>query len=544
MLAFHFINGLKNLGHQMSKIKINIFAYDDHAEASKKIIEKIFLYTDYEPNIDMKCPAIGTEIHPFCNDFPKANGFDKYDFAFIDIELNDDPSEKNSPFDYHPDGYEGGTIILPTLRQQAPWLPVIGYSRLYDRGEKDVKYNPLFLISASTYLFDVQIPRSQMNSDLLDHSWVDLLLKKAQFNRIKACIGDEIEFIGNVPEISFSHGLDDDLSQKLGTDINEILQIAFYFAKSIFVEPFIEGQSGSSVVKIFVTHKDELADESVWVIKFNNSPSKLHQEITAHHRMRRKGIPFAMMVPTLYQNVLFNNNVSLIGYQFASDFVPLSSHLNDLTTFNDVLKKTKDQFQAYYSNSSRARKGFINIILEYLNSNGHIGPVLSENGNTSLEKFFKSISTKNYPRILNKSINHEEMLIHGDLHLDNIMINEPLNSIIFIDFAHSCIGPKVLDISKMYVDILVRMRDSYKKSMVTWPTSNEKLKNLLEKLFSTFKFTIEDSNQIALLNFFIIYHLLDNLAYNIEDKDLSLWLKNIIAKLDIKRDIIDNCSDS
>src|SRR6266545_6724773 len=79
------------------------------------------------PEIDYRCPK-NRDI-PFGCALPEGPEFNKYDLALIDLEL----FPITSDLDYVQEDLRGGTEVLPYLRQEAPWLPVIAISRLFKR---------------------------------------------------------------------------------------------------------------------------------------------------------------------------------------------------------------------------------------------------------------------------------------------------------------------------------------------------------------------------------------------------------------------------
>jgi hypothetical protein len=76
--------------------------------------------------INYQCPLHREERFGGCQ-LPAGPGFDGIDLALIDLELFP-PLEFVS---YSPGDLRGGTEILPYLRREAPWIPVIAYSKLF-----------------------------------------------------------------------------------------------------------------------------------------------------------------------------------------------------------------------------------------------------------------------------------------------------------------------------------------------------------------------------------------------------------------------------
>ena len=466
--------------------------------------------------------------------FQKKEIFDGYSFGFVDVELDPDFKKDRQK-------YEGGVDALPFLRENAPWLPIIGYSKHYALVDstKPEELNYLISAFAGMFSFDIRIPRLVLGSTKNNSSDVLTLLNAAQTNRFISCMG-EFPHFEYKPEIKIPERLKTELNNNY-EEFESLIEKLFWFSKKVVIENFVQGHSGSFVLKAYTDlGENHLGEESIWVIKVNKSPSKLHKELKSHQLMCRKGIPHAMMVPLLWPNVISDGNCAIIGYQFAKDFSPLSAKLSSKIEIISALDKISNDFNSFYNNSVADRfiirdilKTHIGLIeLDIVNVVKKLDPIL--------KKLLKNYINNDEDSILDKSFNLENCIVHGDLHCDNIMINisndGKENNVLFIDFAHSKKGPVVNDISKLFVDIIVRLSETEDEEFKGFDEGHviKGISDSIKKIFDINNLFNNESD-LFVLNLFIIFQVFKYLDYYKHDAKKVKWLKHYLeynAKID------------
>jgi len=336
----------------MSKIKILVV--DDMPNIKKTITEGL-KKMGYEPEIDLKVPT--SDSYPFGCDFPSPNNLGNYDLALVDLELDPD---KREGIMYEPQDLGGGTYILPYLREHSPWLSVIAISRLYDNIDNH------FLSIASSFGFDGQIYRRSFSSQTFNRPLFDTLLKHARLLRRNACMGLIPKISENNPEIDCSVDCDSRLKQ-INPDWQNFMKLIFWFAEKVVIVRGNSGYSGSVVLKAFA--RISIADggeESEWILKINESPTKLQREVVSHQKMSKKGINHAMMVPILWPSVLHENKMAVIGYQFAKGSEPASKYLKNASQVISMLSQIENSLHEFYNNQVKDRTILSEIIKDWI----------------------------------------------------------------------------------------------------------------------------------------------------------------------------------
>jgi hypothetical protein len=498
------------------KNSLSILLVDDHPQA-KLLVENFLNNHGINNKINfMLSPNSNFTEWVNSSDFPKRFDLDKYDFAFVDIEL--DPEHKAQQ------DYAGAQVVLPYLRVNAPWLPIVGYSRLYESDEPK-RYNAIINAYAGTYSFDIGIPRSIFTNEQVNRTNIEFLLNSALTNRISACISVSPD-LSNKPTINMD-SIKNTLF-KIDEDIENLLQNFFWFSKNVFIEKFTPGFSGSLVLKAFTDiDLEHSSEESMWIIKINSSPFKLHRELRSHQIMTRKGLSHAMMVPLLWPNVVCDGNCTIMGYQFAKDYLPISHSLVSKDELFKSLNSISSSFKAFYSRNSIERRELRKILQD------NIGPIiLSDIDNfdivpANLKLLLEDYYNGSRNKTLDQTFVFSSCLIHGDLHCDNMMTNK--NNILFIDFAHSQQGPIIYDISKLFLDIIVRLTETKTENFCGFDQGKviKEVSSLLLDMFD-FNHLLKQNDNFFLLNLLIVFQTINYLGFKKDDLVIKKWLRSYL----------------
>jgi len=499
--------------------KISILAVDDRQYTEKTIItvlNKIGVISE----IDMKVPEPGCDSYPFGCKFPSSDDLARYDLALIDLEL--DPDKKDG-ITYRPQDLGGGTIILPYLREHAPWLPVIAFSRLYD----PFNIENHFISIASSFGFDGQIYRGSFKNDTFNRIVFETLLQHAQNLRTIACMGCLPKIREDYPQIEIGSNAKSIL-QKFSAHWQKVIKKTFWFAEKLVIEKGTSGFSSSDIFKVFASiPKSEGGEESEWILKVNSSPTKLHKELVAHQKMTKKGLNHAMLVPLLWPNVLYDHKMAVIGYQFAKGCKPASSYLGSPSQSMSMISNIGDSINEFYINKSSNRAILNNVLNIWLGNPKYYEVALKKLSNTKFANLLVSLLKKESIEIFERNILYDDCLVHGDLHCDNIMIN---HNTIFIDFAQSKLGPIAYDVSKLFTDIILRTPKFQTEDFKGW-NKGKLIKQLSEIMDTIFKVSDKD---IKLIEFFISLEFAKALYYPQLKVKVKNWIIKYLSNLDIE----------
>ena len=238
---------------------------------------------------------------------PAGRALDGFDIALIDVELS---QTRHSDVEFHPEDLSGATKVLPDLRVRAPWLPIIGYSQLADRGAEN------FLGHAGSFGFDAFLPRTAFVAPYFDRRFWDAITDRARNARRRASRGDAFASESSKPTIDLGPQLASDLDSRF-SGWRDLLYETFPFARKVVLERVTSGFSGATVVKVQVVGELQPAFAlGTWLWKLSSSPSRLHEEAIAHLRMVRAGLPHAHGVQLLWREVLTRGRLASLAYQF------------------------------------------------------------------------------------------------------------------------------------------------------------------------------------------------------------------------------------
>jgi hypothetical protein len=474
-------------------------------------INTALLLLSVRNKIDWKCPA--DPNIPFGCELPHGSELDKYDLALVDLEL----FPTKSSLYYEPDDLRGGTEVLPYLREEAPWLPVLAESRLY------LKEAEHFLAVAGSFGFDGHIPRDIFRKGMIDKKLWDLLINTAGDLRLKAVIGDKVWKNRQDPEIEVAHETESILSGRT-THWRELIQKVFCFNRKVVVHKLPGGFSGAQVFKVYARPPFEHGgSEGEWLLKISNSPSKLHQEAQAHLSMLRSGLDFARMVPLLWNDVIVHRRTGAIAYQFASNTREASEFLDTTSNVMKACEHMASIFARFYRNTRTERSIIGNLFSEWGPSPETLVKLLSLLPNSPAKTLLKQAASKHESALLSEDVEYRRCLIHGDLHLSNIMIGD---SNVLIDFARSKDGPIAVDAAKLLSDFFLRLPQLQLAELPSWDTRTGLTGEILGCLDLSFNLNQGDKKLFSL---FLISNLTLALQYGDVGKETKAWIRTVVS---------------
>ena len=194
---------------------------------------------------------------------PAGQDLDEVDLALVDLEL----FPQLDPVSSSPEDLRGGTEVLPYLRREAPWIPVIAYSKLFSKTSGD------FLTVACGFGFDGHTTRGMFRDKGFTREFWDGLLKRACQQRRKAVLGEEFTDAGHVELDVFPKD-----KARLDTKFpgwESTARNTFFYDKKVVMEAMQGGWSGAEVLRAYVLqHPEDGGRQGEWVWKVSSSPWK------------------------------------------------------------------------------------------------------------------------------------------------------------------------------------------------------------------------------------------------------------------------------
>jgi hypothetical protein len=380
---------------------------------------------------------------------PSGSDWNEFDLALVDLEL----FGPESPVKYAADDLRGGTEILPHIRQEAPWLPTVAYSKLFTSAAEH------FFPIAAGFGFDGHVPRSLFISRALSQDHWHTIVSRALEQRLQASLGSGFRLSPDVV-VKATQAVQERLNVKF-PDWVETTSGVFHFAREVFLEPLnAQGFSGAAVFRVFAEQRREDGGrESVWLLKISDEPWKLHQEVIAHHRMMRGGYEFARAVPLLWPQCVRVTKSAAVAYQFAagtstarevagslsSTAAGIDERIHSLldSLYHDKLLERQLVVELYAEWFSRSRLCQVSAMFDDKYKDDKYGYV------RRLLREILGVS----PQSSETTMRLTFTLIHGDLHLENVLLG---GNDLLIDFARSRRGPVIVDISRLFADIVIR----------------------------------------------------------------------------------------
>jgi thiamine kinase-like enzyme len=430
--------------------------------------------------------------------------FNQISYCFIDLELSGATTL---------DGYDvwGKDRVLPLLKQNAPWIPTACISRY-------ISGTPKIVGELSVADFDGLYPKEIITNEKQTRtnlSWnknywknllEDLSIKRNAWLTGKSVIETKNKIKSKKEiQIDIDPRLIDVIRDNIGIhDFEESIALLGFCEKkaNITITQISEGFSGEYTAKL--TCIEENSNKSYWLLKWGAKINKLHAEIKAHHKVFLHGIDRSIFVNSIYSNIVYWKNFAYIAYNFEleakSGFEVLSK--KGITDFSSMIA---DIVKKFYKNYQTASVFLI----------------------TEANKWFNDVA---FISDLAQKFNLKDMeitnsIIHGDLHLKNILMND--KSPVLIDFAKTTTGPISIDFAKLVMDILVFWEGIDLDNVdLKW----EFLKSsALKPLIDVFGNILKQDDDIVFFNFVLIAYAKTYLTYDDVAESVKEKLRRKIA---------------
>lgn len=493
---------------------LSILLVDDMKPIKSEIegaLKRIGIIAD----IDFRCPE--QRDMPFGCAMPEEQEFDKYDMALVDLEL----FPPRSDITYSPEDLRGGTEVLPYIRKEAPWLPVIAESRLFT---KEAEH---FLSVGGSFGFDGHLPQQIFLSPFFNRRLWDGLLERAKYLRRRTVLGEIVTLRAHTPEIRVTDQVKEKLDSKFKS-WHALSQAVFCFGDRVGLNPLVGGFSGASVFKAYVQQSPEDGgSEGEWILKTSNSSWKLHKEVQAHLAMLRAGVDHARIVPLLWPEVIVEDKEAAIAYKFSEGTIEASEILKNTRNASKLCTQLAPMFSRFYQNKNKNRD-FIGKLIANWCGRTAITEGADKLQRSKTKELLQAIGEGRDIHFLGEQISYLQCRIHGDLHLGNIMI-PPIGegSEILIDFAKSTAGPIAVDAAKLISDILLRLPEARGEQLPSWDSSDEPYASILKPLMESFSFGDGDKK---LFRLFLAAFLVIALRYDDVPADSKAWVKATISR--------------
>jgi hypothetical protein len=414
---------------------MKILLVDDHPQVENDV-RRALHRIGVDSEVVFVCPRDPEEVLSLLPSGEELGGFE---CALVDLELDNAMFRK---VHYEPRDLQGGTEVLPYLRREAPWLPAIGYSRLFHGSAQH------FLAIASGFGFDVTLQSQLLGADKFDRALWDEVVGQAKVRRRRALQEEEYRVRGKYPSIEVASTDEARLGEKWA-GWRSVLRDTFYFADAVVLERLEGGFSGADVFRAYVRGEGGGAAETAWLWKVDGQIAKLHKEARAHVEARRSGVEFARMVPLLWRGVVAEGGVGCLAYQFARQTSPAADVLA-LEGIGETAKRCGEVLGELYGEGCAERRVLGRLLRE---TGFNWSEIASAIESCDLAVLARKLADGVEEGVLGETIRYTKGRIHGDLHLGNILLGR--HSVV-IDFARSCIGPIAVDASRLVCDFVLR----------------------------------------------------------------------------------------
>ncbi|MFH1465058.1 MAG: phosphotransferase [Pseudomonadota bacterium] len=406
-------------------------------------------------------------VHPkefhedFTTQLPDPATLDDVDIAFVDIELGEDFIEVHGLIS--PLSVQGGSQVLPWLREHCPWIPVFAWSRLirYQQSKEGLR------AIAASFPFDAFLPKPLLCEDNVGRSHPDWnmpfwnwLYRSAVNNRLFAQLRNNWRnplFPDASIAIDCSPILRTALDDAYGNNSWTTLLTRFFsgFSNRCTVTPLSSGFSGASVVKVRCEPIDLRAAYTEWVVKLSRSPSKLQREVVAHGNLLLEGRYISHVVPLRCDSVLAVGGVGAIAYAFSAG-----------SPASDCINKTDANLLAEVISLLYAGKTIVpcedfNGVMPIVGDFNELTSIAYSSG-SPLPGLISSLLEEGVHSVIGRTLEFSESLVHGDLHLDNILLGK--GRLILIDWARKRYAPVAYDRAKI-------LTDSFRRNVYTLPST-------------------------------------------------------------------------
>ena len=256
------------------------------------------------------------------------------------------------------------------------------------------------------------------------------------------------------------------------------------------------------------------------MIKLSHSPAKLHKEVQAHTRMTRSGIEYARNVQLLWSGVLVENRTAGIVYQFAHGTKEAATLIeDDEKTIEDVCSRIGKILQDFYAKGTACRDLPANVLVKWGPEANFLLNAASAIRTGDTADLLRALAANKPTRHLATSVTFRQSLIHGDLHLGNVMLGD---RDVLIDYARSDVGPVVLDVARLAVDLLVRAPMLHEAVLPKFGTTGvSRFSKALHLVSSGLKL---DADDCMLGDMFLRVLLAQCLNYDSVTTDTKTWI--------------------
>ncbi len=447
----------------------------------------------------------------------RASFYEQFDLIFLDLELKGEIGKLKNKTTYDPDDLQGGSLILPQIRNLAPWLPVIGFSQLLDN---DSAY---WLSVITSFGFDATISKSYFESNKRTTADWRNLFESVKHRRQAIARGLELSYSKagtSIPIVDMNESL-----RKTFDNANQFESLVagvFPFAKSISLQEISPGFSGARVFSALVKSSTETgARNGHWLLKISQEVAKLNAECQSHSEVYRRGVPFARTVPLIWPGIIVENGMAAIAYQFAENSTVGPSYLRK-EGFVKLLEKLRILLNSYYESGRTDESAVLGALLQRtLPSSKKLEETAATMQSWILGQDYLRLVREVNTLTLDKHISFTSSLIHRDLHLSNVLLGE---RDVIIDFALSAVGPLAFDYARIVVDTIIN-EFSLLSKVLKPNVQDDVILDIVTKL--DFEKIARGADDLKLLSMFIELTLGQLMGYS----DISVQVKSEIERI-------------
>lgn len=442
-----------------------------------------------------------------------------YDLVLLDLELQGSDGT-NQPMDM-----DGRDIVLPRLREEYPWLPVILFSSYVKAGDESV------IAQVSPFSFDAIIGKSYLSlSKINEVQWLDLF-DNAHINRMSCLTGRPFNRVLN----NFQNQINLKAGQKIENLFKRLdeknVKTLFSFlglpTKEILFEEIVSGFSGLHVLKGTV---QIAGDETHWLFKFGDDIKKLNEEISAHRSLFTTGFTRRLSVPPLWWSVVSWRGLGLIAYEFENDAdtglnaCKIKGHL-------DLSNQISDCLGELYRHSE------IRSVIPRNEIARHSSSFFESE--TKLGQGIKTLTSGKDLAAVDDPVKLRVGSIHGDFHARNILVSKHGPTIIdFANYKKPDKGfPCIIDLSKLLVDLAVwKSFDKGFDSLISGTILDESdLQGIIKHYLCDGDGGASD-NEKFVFSLFCISYLRKYLGYDDVPKKVKAEIKKAIKEFSISQE--------
>jgi hypothetical protein len=372
------------------------------------------------------------DMESFERAYKRSSDFDDVAVCLVDLELGVHSIQGANDL-------WGLERVLPTVRRLAPWMP-IGCISTYLEDALTVgmlsasDFDGLY---AKTCFYN---DRTKKTSDQFNENrWREILdewnTKRAAWMTGRSV--EEVKYLLSEAQrtnIVASDGVEVALTDFAESNIKVGLALLGISGGDVSITDIVGGFSGVWVTKVLSISSDEGGEfQSSWLVKWGQPIRKLSEEAIAHARWFQRGIARELQVPQVHHNVVPWNGIGFVAYYFEAN-AETALKVAKEKSLDSILQAISCIASALYSGAKHKSYRARDLFAHWFN-------------------FDEKLAAKMELPFEGKPISLSQALVHGDLHLRNIMIcgERPL----LIDFARSQFAPVALDAAKLLTDAAV-----------------------------------------------------------------------------------------